>query len=83
MFFQAAFLIPIVNTLLEHPMDLMFEGDTCEPQVIIVSPTRELTLQIFDEARKFSKGSVLKVCVAYGGTGSMNQAQKMAVCMLF
>ncbi|KAG8312575.1 putative ATP-dependent RNA helicase ddx4 [Homalodisca vitripennis] len=73
----AAFLIPIINTLLESPRDLVCEGETCEPQAIIVSPTRELTIQIFDEARKFSKGSILKVCISYGGTGTMHQASKL------
>jgi probable ATP-dependent RNA helicase DDX4 len=65
--------------LLQDPTDLIFEGDTCEPQVIIVSPTRELTIQIFDEARKFAKGSILKICIAYGGTGTQHQASKLAV----
>lgn len=60
-------------------MDLQFEGETCEPQAVIVSPTRELTIQIFDEARKFSKGSFLKICIAYGGTGTMHQAGKFLV----
>lgn len=52
-------------------------------QVIIVSPTRELTLQIFNEARKFSYGSILKIAVAYGGTAVRNQGDNIAVSNTF
>lgn len=38
-----------------------------EPLVVIVVPTRELTLQIFDEARRMCYRSMLRPCVAYGG----------------
>ncbi|XP_041984958.1 ATP-dependent RNA helicase vasa [Aricia agestis] len=70
----AAFLLPIINTLLQDPRELVVAGNGCaQPQVIIVSPTRELTLQIFNEARKFSYGSVLKIAVAYGGTAVRHQ----------
>lgn len=48
-------------------------------QVVIVSPTRELTLQIFNEARKFSYGSILKIAVAYGGTAVRHQGDNIAV----
>lgn len=48
-------------------------------QVVIVAPTRELTLQIFNEARKFSHGSILKIAVAYGGTAVRNQGDNIAV----
>lgn len=48
-------------------------------QVVIVSPTRELTLQIFTEARKFAFASSLKICVAYGGTAVRHQGDNIAV----
>lgn len=41
-----------------------------QPQAVIVAPTRELAVQIKDEARKFAAGSVLKSVVVYGGTSS-------------
>ncbi|XP_028030277.1 ATP-dependent RNA helicase vasa isoform X1 [Bombyx mandarina] len=74
----AAFLVPIINMLLQDPKDLISENGCAQPQVIIVSPTRELTLQIFNEARKFSYGSVLKVAVAYGGTAVRHQGDNIA-----
>lgn len=38
-----------------------------EPLVVVVVPTRELAVQIFDEARRFCYRSMLRPCVTYGG----------------
>ena len=38
-----------------------------EPLVVIVAPTRELAVQIFNEARKFCYRTMLRPCVVYGG----------------
>lgn len=65
----AAFLLPMINTLLNDNDD-MVPGN---PFVVIIAPTRELALQIFNEARKFALGTILKVCVAYGGTATRHQ----------
>jgi probable ATP-dependent RNA helicase DDX4 len=43
-------------------------SDVQTPQCIIVGPTRELVLQIRDQARKFSYGTMLRPVVVYGGT---------------
>ncbi|XP_048483613.1 ATP-dependent RNA helicase vasa isoform X2 [Plutella xylostella] len=75
----AAFLLPIINILLQDPRELVVGPSGCaQPQVVIVSPTRELTLQIFNEARKFAHGSVLKIAVAYGGTAVRHQGDSIA-----
>ncbi|PZC77916.1 ATP-dependent RNA helicase vasa [Helicoverpa armigera] len=75
----AAFLLPIINTLLQDARELIVGPNGCaQPQVVIVSPTRELTLQIFNEARKFSYGSVLKIAVAYGGTAVRHQGDNIS-----
>lgn len=62
-------------------MDQITDGDHTEPQAVIVSPTRELTVQIFNEARKFAHGSILKVCVTYGGAAVRHQADKIRVSL--
>ena len=38
------------------------------PEVVIVAPTRELAIQIYNETRKFANNSVLKSVILYGGT---------------
>jgi len=69
----AAFLLPILHTLLEEGCENHAGDCPQKPQAIIVAPTRELAIQIKDEARKFCSGSVLKCTVIYGGTSSMFQ----------
>jgi probable ATP-dependent RNA helicase DDX4 len=66
-------LLPILNTILEESKDLVIG----QPQCIIISPTRELTIQIFNEARKFALQSYLKICIAYGGTASRYQGENI------
>ena len=43
-----------------------------------MSPTRELAIQIYNEACKFSHNSVLKTVIVYGGTVVGHQKQKLA-----
>lgn len=64
-----AFLLPMLRHVLDQPPLQNDDG----PIVVILTPTRELALQIHNECRKFCK--VLKlwsVCV-YGGTGISEQ----------
>jgi superfamily II DNA/RNA helicase len=67
-------LLPILNTILEESKDMVIG----QPQCIIVSPTRELTMQIFNEARKFALPSYLKICIAYEGTASTHQGDNIS-----
>nr|AKN50599.1 vasa protein [Rhynchosciara americana] len=66
----AAFILPILNALLSDPRDFKVS----RPQVVVISPTRELAIQIFNEFRKFSYGSYLKSIVIYGGTATRYQS---------
>ncbi|CAJ0575317.1 unnamed protein product, partial [Mesorhabditis spiculigera] len=63
----AAFLLPIINKLLKDN-DLAGSGPCAAPRCIIIAPTRELAVQIYNEGRKFTLGTVLKVECIYGGT---------------
>ncbi|XP_012281400.1 ATP-dependent RNA helicase vasa [Orussus abietinus] len=72
----AAFLVPMINTLLEEKCAASYSA-CAEPEVVIVSPTRELTIQIYEQARKFSRGFILKCVVTYGGTATGYQAKQV------
>lgn len=76
----AAYLIPILSKLMgkakklgaARPNPLTFQEGIdnviAEPLVVVVVPTRELAVQIFNEARKLCYRSMLRPCVVYGGT---------------
>ncbi|KAI1813165.1 P-loop containing nucleoside triphosphate hydrolase protein [Poronia punctata] len=80
----AAYLIPILNHLMGKAKKLagprpMHEGDRVrgEPLVVIVVPSRELAVQIFNEARKFCYRTMLRPCAAYGGAPESAQIQRI------
>ncbi|XP_060663857.1 ATP-dependent RNA helicase vasa [Drosophila nasuta] len=65
----AAFLLPILTNILDEPSDL----EIGKPLAVVVSPTRELAIQIFNEARKFAYTTYLKISLVYGGTSVKHQ----------
>lgn len=67
----AAFLLPIINKLLSEGADVVIG----KPHAVVISPTRELAIQIFNEARKFAMGTYINVRVVYGGTSSKHQGE--------
>lgn len=69
----AAFLLPILNSILDESIDL----EIGKPQAVIVSPTRELAIQIFNEARKFAYTTFLKIKILYGGTSVKYQNESI------
>ncbi|XP_034140754.1 ATP-dependent RNA helicase vasa [Drosophila guanche] len=69
----ASFLLPILTKLLDDATDL----EIGKPQAVIVSPTRELAIQIYHEARKFSYESYLKISILYGGTSVKYQNESI------
>lgn len=76
-----AYLIPIISRLMgkakklaaprpdctQPGFDFKIHGVRAEPLVVIVVPTRELAIQIFDEARRMCYRSMLRPAVVYGG----------------
>ncbi|CAB3370604.1 Hypothetical predicted protein [Cloeon dipterum] len=74
----AAFLLPIMHSLLEdkdHPT--VSPTGATQPFCVILSPTRELAIQIHKEAVKFSLGTIIRVGLIYGGTASFHQNNKL------
>ncbi|OVA00448.1 Helicase [Macleaya cordata] len=71
----AAFCFPIISGILKTQMPQNVSarnGRVAYPLALILSPTRELSCQIHEEAKKFSYQTGVRVTVAYGGA-PMNQ----------
>ncbi|KAF4247074.1 hypothetical protein CNMCM8980_007883 [Aspergillus fumigatiaffinis] len=86
----AAFLIPVLSQLmgkakklaaprpnLANGFDASVDAVRAEPLVLIVAPTRELSTQIFDEARRLCYRSMLRPCVVYGGAPVREQREEL------
>uniref|UniRef100_A0A3B3RJR0 RNA helicase n=1 Tax=Paramormyrops kingsleyae TaxID=1676925 RepID=A0A3B3RJR0_9TELE len=69
----AAFLLPVLSQIYnDGPGESLRENGRYGrrkqyPISLVLAPTRELALQIYDEARKFSYRSRVRPCVVYGG----------------
>ncbi|XP_062414035.1 probable ATP-dependent RNA helicase DDX46 isoform X1 [Pungitius pungitius] len=68
-----AFLLPMFR----HIMDQRPLEESEGPIAVIMTPTRELALQITKECKKFSKQLSLRVVCVYGGTGISEQIAEL------
>ncbi|KAL3042571.1 hypothetical protein OYC64_020493 [Pagothenia borchgrevinki] len=68
-----AFLLPMFR----HIMDQRPLEESEGPIAVIMTPTRELALQIAKECKKFSKQLGLRVVCVYGGTGISEQIAEL------
>uniref|UniRef100_A0A1A7YGY4 Probable ATP-dependent RNA helicase DDX46 n=1 Tax=Iconisemion striatum TaxID=60296 RepID=A0A1A7YGY4_9TELE len=68
-----AFLLPMFR----HIMDQRPLEEAEGPISVIMTPTRELALQITKECKKFSKALGLRVVCVYGGTGISEQIAEL------
>ncbi|KAK9829169.1 hypothetical protein WJX72_004284 [[Myrmecia] bisecta] len=76
----AAFCFPMISKLLKEdykPQKAGAYGSKATPVALIVSPTRELTCQIYDEARKFAYQTGIRPVVAYGGAPVVDQVREL------
>ncbi|XP_070850074.1 probable ATP-dependent RNA helicase DDX4 [Chaetodon trifascialis] len=74
----AAFLLPILQQLIADGVAASSFCELQEPEVIIVAPTRELINQIYQEARKFAFGTVVRPVVVYGGVSIGYQIREIS-----
>ena len=73
----AAYLIPMLASMMKNHratggLKEPFEGP-CEPDTLILAPTRELALQIYDDALRFCYGTDYRVVRVYGQEARQNQ----------
>ena len=79
----AAFLVPILDQVFENglPPDMPPNrpGSRMKqyPLGLVLAPTRELALQIYEESQKFSYRSRVRPCVVYGGADPVSQMRDL------
>ena len=66
----AAFLLPAIQHLLDFP-----RKKSGPPRVLIVTPTRELAMQVADQAKEFCAHNHLDIATITGGVAYMNHAE--------
>jgi ATP-dependent RNA helicase RhlB len=71
----AAFLLGIVTDLIDYPLDEKL--NLGEPRALIVAPTRELALQIAEDAKGLAKYTNLHIVSLVGGMDYEKQRQKL------
>ncbi len=72
----AAFLITVITRLLYNPIQGKRKPGTS--RVLILAPTRELVLQISEEARQLSKYCALRTISVFGGMDYAKQRKQLA-----
>nr|ABX76969.1 Vasa [Parhyale hawaiensis] len=74
----AAFLLPILHGILASGGGNSGSmSSTAEPSAVVVAPTRELAIQIHNEARKFALDSIVRTVVCYGGASMNSQYRQL------
>ena len=69
----AAFCFPILANILKSGAQPTGRSRKAFPLALVLSPTRELSSQIYDEARKFCYQTGIRPVVVYGGAPVVNQ----------
>ena len=72
----AAFLITIINDLLNNPItEPRYAG---EPRALVIAPTRELVVQIGEDAKNLTKYAGLEVATLIGGMDYQKQLNQLS-----
>ncbi|CAD5230718.1 unnamed protein product [Bursaphelenchus xylophilus] len=78
---SAAFLIPIIENIIKEKENQEKEGttkrQTHQPYAIIIEPTRELAIQLYEQGRKLSNGTGVRVVKCYGQYHFKENAQEI------
>jgi len=72
----AAFLVALFSTLLRDPPS--DNRRPSQPLAIVIAPTRELAIQIYNDATTLGSHTGLSIGVFYGGEGYVSQRERLA-----
>jgi ATP-dependent RNA helicase RhlB len=71
----AAFLITVITRMLNNPIQGKQKPGT--PRVLVIAPTRELVLQISEEARQLAKYCAMNIVSVFGGMDYEKQKKQL------
>jgi len=69
----AAFVLPMINIITTRGVSSSEFSSTQTPDAMVITPTRELAMQIHKETSKFAFSTVCKAQLAYGGAAVQHQ----------
>lgn len=70
-------MLPVLTGMLSKGLESSAYSPVQQPQAIVVAPTRELAIQIFNECRKFSYNTIIRCVKLYGGTSTQYQMRDL------
>lgn len=73
-----AFLLACLHHLLTHPAAKSHPSQPTQPRALILAPTRELAMQIHQDALVLAKHTDFSLALVYGGTGYEEQKEQLA-----
>lgn len=73
----ASYLFPMVAKMLAEGPPGPSAGKAAFPTGLVLAPTRELTIQLYEEALKFVHKTGIKVVVVYGGADPRSQSREL------
>ncbi|KPI89592.1 putative ATP-dependent RNA helicase [Leptomonas seymouri] len=75
----AAYLIPAINLMLVNNVNRAKPSNgQSAPSTLVIAPTRELSIQIYEEGRKFTYRTGIRCVVVYGGADPRHQIHELA-----
>lgn len=63
---SAAFLLPLIDKIMKLKKSGQYKSHRDKPYVLVIEPTRELTIQLWEQAQKLANGCDVSVARAYG-----------------
>lgn len=70
-------MLPVLTGMMNAGLSSSQFSQVQEPGALVVAPTRELAVQIYNDARKFAYGTMLRPVVLYGGTSTSYQIRQV------
>uniref|UniRef100_A0AC34QC50 RNA helicase n=1 Tax=Panagrolaimus sp. JU765 TaxID=591449 RepID=A0AC34QC50_9BILA len=74
----AAYLLPIIAEIIINKKQNKWSSEVASPFAIIIGPTRELVLQVYEQVTKFIVGTGVTVAKAYGQYSSGKNIREIA-----